>query len=121
VSDGLIALPHSARNIEHLEWLAAGIMEANGAASVWLAKPTSTRTHEEYLAAMRGETEAEYRAVLHEAREANALGANERRRAIRRLRAQLRRIGARDYFAAPAGARARAALERLAARTEVPA
>jgi hypothetical protein len=121
VSDGLIALPHSARNLEHLEWLAAGIMEANGSASVWLAKPTSTRTHEEYLAAMRGEAEAEYRAVLHEAQEAGAVDGNERRRAVRRLRAQLRRIGARDYFAAPAGARARAAVERLAARTEVPA
>jgi hypothetical protein len=96
-------------------------MEGSGVASVWLAKPTSTRTHEEYLAAMRGEAEAEYRAVLHEAREADALDANERRRAVRRLRAQLRRVGARDYFAAPAGARARAAVERLAARTKVPA
>jgi hypothetical protein len=121
VSDGLIALPHSARNLEHLEWLAAGILEANGTASVWLAEPTSTRTHEAYVAAMRGEADGEYRAVLHEAREARALDSGDRGRAIRRLRGQLRRIGARDYFAAPIGPAARAAVEELAATAEVPA
>jgi hypothetical protein len=45
----------------------------------------------------------------------------EQRRAVRRLREQLRRIGARDYFGAPAGSRARLQVDRLAERTKVPA
>ena len=121
VSDGLIALPHSARNLEHLEWLAAGIMEGSGTASVWVAQPTSARTQDAYVAAMREEADHEYLAVVREAREARAMDEAERRRAARRLRGQLRRIGARDYFAAPAGARARAEVDQLAERTEVPA
>lgn len=121
VSDGLVALPHSARNLEHLEWLAAGIVEANGTASVWLASPTTARTHEAFASAMREEVAGEYRAVEREAREAAGQDETSRRRAVRRLRGQLRRIGARDYFATPAGADARAAVERLAERTGVPA
>ena len=121
VGDGLIALPHSARNVEHLEWLAAGIMEGGGTASVWLAQPTSARTHDAYVAAMRGEADREYLAVLREAREARAMDEAERRRAVRRLRGQLRRIGARDYFAAPCGSRARTEVDRLAERVEVSA
>jgi hypothetical protein len=118
VGDGLVVLPHSARNLEHLEWLAAGIVEGSGTASVWLAEPTSARTHEAYVAAMRSEAEAEYRDVLAEAR---AAGDDERRRTLRRLRGRLRRIAARDYFAAPSGPRARAEVERLGAAVEVPA
>jgi hypothetical protein len=70
---------------------------------------------------MRAEAGEEYRAVLREAREARGLDRAERRRAVRRLRGQLRRIGGRDYFAAPAGSEARAAVDRLAALAEVPA
>lgn len=121
VSDGLVVLPHSPRNLEHLEWLAASIVESDGEASVWLAEPTSTRTHDAYAGAMRAEAEEEYRAVLRQAREARGLEGADRRRAIRRLRGQLRRIGARDYFAAPAGPEARKAVDRLAALAEVPA
>jgi hypothetical protein len=121
VSDGLVVLPHSPRNLEHLEWLAASIVESSGEASVWLAEPTSPRTHDAYVGAMRAEAGEEYRAVLREAREARGLDRAERRRAVRRLRGQLRRIGGRDYFAAPAGSEARAAVDRLAALAEVPA
>lgn len=121
VSDGLVVLPHSPRNLEHLEWLAASIVEGSGEASVWLAEPTSRRTHDAYADAMRAEVGEEYRAVMREARDARALDGADRRRAVRRLRGQLRRIGARDYFAATAGPDARAAVDRLAALAEVPA
>lgn len=121
VSDGLVVLPHSPRNLEHLEWLAASIGEGSGEASVWLAEPTSTRTHEAYADAMRAEAAEEYRAVMREAREARGLERAERRRAVRRLRGQLRRIGARDYFAAAEGLAARTAVGRLAALAEVTA
>lgn len=121
LSDGLVVLPHSPRNLEHLEWLAAGIVEDDGQASVWLAQPTSPRAGDEHVAAMRSEADGEYRAIEREAREAATLDGTDRRRAVRRLRGQLRRIAGRDYFAAPAGRAARAAVERLTDLAEVPA
>jgi len=130
VSDGLVALPHSSRNLEHVQWLASAIVDNRGSASVWLAQPLSARMNAEYEAAQRADIDAEYQAVLAEARKARSVGPSERdrnlrteqRRAVRRLRGQLRRIGARDYFAAPSGEAARAAVERLArADEQVPA
>jgi len=117
VSDGLVALPHSARNREHLEWLAAGIAEDGGTASVWLAEPTTPRAHAEFVQSMQRAVDEEYESVMREAREAEATTGVERRRVVRRLRAQLRRIGSRDYFAAPAGEAARSAVDRLARTT----
>lgn len=114
VSDGLIALPHSARNLEHLEWLAAGIRDGHGSASVWLAQPTTERTHAQYAASMQRAVNEEYQSVVMEARQVQASDERERLRALRRLRALLRRIGSRDYFGAPGGAAARAEVEALA-------
>lgn len=123
LGDGLVALPASARNIEHLEWLAAGIEEEGGAASVWVAKPTASATGERLADQALATIDAEYRAVMREAQgPGGELAAAERRRLVRRLRAELRRIGSRDYFGAPSGAAARAAVERLASEpVEVPA
>jgi hypothetical protein len=51
-----------------------------------------------------------------------AMTEGERRRVVRRLRGQLRRIGLRDHFGAPTGPEARAAVDRLARSVEaVPA
>jgi hypothetical protein len=121
VSDGLVALPHSPRNLEHLEWLAAGIVDDGATASVWLAQPTSGVTHSELAAAMRRAADEEYRAVTREAEEVSTMERAPRRRAVRRLRAQLRRVGSRDYFEAPAGQEARSRVERLAQLAEVEA
>ena len=124
LSDGLVALPHSARNLEHLQWLAADITEHEGTATVWHARADVRRDHEAQAAAMRAAVEEEYRAVFQEAEAANAGGApaSERRRVARRLRGQLRRIGLRDHFDAPTGALARGAVDRLARSLEaVPA
>lgn len=126
VGDGLVALPSSARTLEHAQWLAVTIAEHHGSASVWLAQPISARTHDDYAEAQRAAVDAEYRSVLAEARkalaEASAGGDGrvsvERRRSVRKLRDQLRRIGSRDYFKAPAGDGARAAVDRLARSTE---
>jgi len=121
VGDGVVALPHSTRNLEHLEWLAAGIGESGGSASVWLAQPTSARVHWAYVEQMQRAADEEYQVVLKEARRMRT--SQEVRRAVRRLRAQLRRIQGRDYFGAAVGAQARAEVERLAQRVaeEVPA
>jgi len=131
VSDGLVALPRSTRNLEQLQWLAADIREHDGSSAVWLARPDTARDHAAYIATMRSGIDDEYAAVLAEARALldreprhrdDPVDASERRRALRRLRQQLRRISARDYFEAPGGEPARDAVERLARVAEaVPA
>jgi hypothetical protein len=116
LADGLVALPASPRTIEHLEWLAGGIEEQGGSAAVWIARPTLGRTADRLIDQARAEVRDEYRGVVREAEAAAAAERScvERRRTLRRLRAELRRIGSRDYFEAPMAAAARAAVERLA-------
>jgi hypothetical protein len=129
IGDGFVALPRSARNVEHLEWLAATIEDQLGSASIWLAQPLSSQTQLDCESTQRANIDAEYRAVLAEAQEAldgaAASGRQaviEQRRTVRRLRGRLRRIGSRDYFAAPTGDAARGAVDRLAREAEaVPA
>lgn len=110
VGDGVVALPADERTVEHFEWLAAGIVEGGGAASVWLARPSTTaagdRLREQAIAAVQ----SEYLAVIREASLGEPADA---RRVARRLRRQLRAITSRDYFAAAAGDRARDAVEAL--------
>ncbi len=114
IGDGLATLPLSTRNLEHLEWLAAGIRESRGSASVWLAQPSSARVHWEYVEQMQRAADEEYQVVLREARRMRVSDEVELRWAVRRMRAQLRRIQSRDYFAAADGKAARAEVEGLA-------
>jgi hypothetical protein len=114
LGDGLVALPASARTVEHLEWLAAGIEEQGGMASVWLARPSSGIVGDRLVAEATAAIESEYRAVVREADLAASSDAGQRRRALRRLRGELRRIGARDYHGAPSAQDARSRVDRLA-------
>jgi hypothetical protein len=120
LGDGLVALPHSPRNLEHLQWLAADIAEHDGTASVWHARADSSRDNDLHVAQLRTSADQEYRAVLEEAESASAgdLTPTERRRVTRRLRGQLRRIALRDHFQAPSGALARVAVDDLARSLE---
>lgn len=119
LGDGLVALPHSARNLEHLQWLAADIRERDGTSMIWHARPDTAGDHRRLAGEMRTAVDGEYRSVLAEAGEAarEAIGESERRRIVRRLRGRLRRIGLRDHFSAPTGDDARAAVEALAQRS----
>jgi hypothetical protein len=63
LGDGLVALPHSTRNLEHVQWLAADIAEHGGSASVWHARADRRRDHEAHVAALRDSVAAEYRVV----------------------------------------------------------
>jgi hypothetical protein len=114
LGDGLVALPASARTIEHLEWLAAGIEEQGGLASVWLARPSSGIVADRLVAEATSAIEAEYQAVVRDADRAASMDAGRRRRALRRLRGELRRIGSRDYHGAPSAEDARQRVDRLA-------
>ena len=115
LGDGLVALPADARTREQLDWLAEEIGEAGGAATVWLATPASAAQERAIAEAMRAARAAEYRTVTDRARDAAGAGAAERRRALRRLRGELRRIARRDFFPPAERDAARAAVAALAA------
>lgn len=113
ISDGLVALPADARSREHLDWVAEEIHDAGGTAGVWLAQP-ATRTQEHKLAQdMTVDRTREYQAVRVEADQARGLPEPDRRRVMRKLRAQLRRIHRRDYFPPPQRHDAQAAVDAL--------
>jgi hypothetical protein len=118
LGDGLVGLPADARTREQIDWLAQEVLEAGGTATVWLATPGSVRQERTVAQAMRAARAAEYEAVAEQARTAAELGPGERSRAARRLRAELRRIGRRDFFPPPQRKVARAVVEALAVRVE---
>jgi hypothetical protein len=118
VGDGLVALPHDARTREQLEWIADEVVEAGGDASIWLAEAASA-TQERAIASGMAEAIAdEYRAVIAEAGEAVAEASGQRRRTLGRLRRELRRIRARDFFPPPEAELARRAVDELATAAE---
>lgn len=98
ISDGLVALPADARTREQLEWIAEEITEAHGTASIWMAQPTTAATEHELATSMAAARAAEYNTIIAEATRAANLDITDRTTLARRLRAQLRRIGRRDYF-----------------------
>jgi hypothetical protein len=98
LSDGLVALPADARTREQLEWLADDVLAADGAAGVWIARPTSTVHERELAAAMSAARAAEYRVLMTACRAAADAEPAERARTLRRLRAEWRAIGRRDFF-----------------------
>jgi hypothetical protein len=120
VLDGLVALPLDGRNREQLEWLADEVVEAGGEATIWLAEPGSS-THERALAAgMAAQVAADYATVTAEAEAAAGEASGKRKRTLDRLRRELRRIRARDYFPPPERETARQAVEQLATLVEEP-
>lgn len=117
--DGLVALPLDGRNREQLEWIADEIGEAGGEASVWLGELPSKAQERALVKSMTAQIAADYDRVRAEARTAgDSPGA--RKRTLARLRRELRRIRARDYFPPPERDRAQAAVEALAARVGEP-
>jgi hypothetical protein len=113
--DGLVALPADARTVEHLEWLAAGIHENGGEASVWTARPTVRRDGERLVKQSRAAVEAEYRALSRTA--SHAESDSDARRTVRALRRQLHAIESRDFFGAASAAAARRAVDRASRLT----
>jgi hypothetical protein len=116
--DGLVALPADSRTREQLDWLADGVLEAGGEATVWLGQPGSAAQEREIASRMRGAAAEEYRRVASEASAALSTPVGPRRRTLARLRRELRRVRRRDYFQAPERERAAAALEALAVSAE---
>jgi hypothetical protein len=118
VLDGLVALPADSRTREQFEWLADSVIQAGGQATVWLARPASRAQERMIAAGMQAAVGAEYAQLAGEAERATASPVGSRKRTLGRLRRELRRIRRRDYFPAPEGAPARAAVEALARAVE---
>ena len=118
VGDGLVALPHDARTREQLEWIADEVVEAGGEASIWLAEAASAAQERAIASGMAEEIADEYRAVTAEAEAAVTEASGQRRRTLSRLRRELRRIRARDFFPPPEAERARRAVDELAKAAE---
>ena len=80
---------------------------------MWVAEPTTAAQARELVDQMTEAVAAEYRAVIDAAHEALATPDAQLRRTAGRLRREAQRIRDRDYFAAPEGDEARAALDEL--------
>ncbi len=120
VVDGLAALPLDARNREQLEWLADEVVEAAGEATIWVAELGSSAQDRELTDLMRKAVAADYLALIAAAVAAREEPSGQRRRTLGRLRRELRRIRARDYFPPLERERAQHAVDELSALVEEP-
>jgi hypothetical protein len=120
VVDGLVALPLDARNREQFEWLAEEVGEAGGEASIWVGELASVAQERELAGRMAEAVAAEYRTLIADARAAREERPGQRRRTLGRLRRELRRIRARDYFPPPEREQAQQAIEELIVLVEEP-
>ena len=120
VLDGLVALPLDARNREQLEWLADEAVDAGGEATIWVGQLGSATQERELAARMAEAVADDYCALIEQATAAHEQPAGQRQRTLKRLRRELRRIRARDYFPPREREAAQRALEELAALVEEP-
>jgi hypothetical protein len=121
VQDGLVGLPADARTREQLEWIADEVLDANGDATVWLARPGSRAQERAFATRMAEAVAADYAAVAAEARQALDLDPGPRSRALARLRRELGRVRQRDFFPPTERDTAQQAVEALAATLADPA
>jgi ChrB-like protein len=117
LSDGLVALPADARTREQLEWIAEEVTDNGGQAVLWLGRPLEASAATAMAEKMTAAVAAEYDAVTAQAQAIAAADPAARRRAAIRLRRELHRIQARDFFTCPQREAARRAVEQLAAET----
>lgn len=116
--DGLVALPLDRRNREQLEWLSGQVVEAGGDATVWLGSLAGRRQEGELVETMSAAIAAEYESLIQETDRVREAAPGSRRRSLGRLRRELQRIWARDYFPTEARERAERAVEELAQLVE---
>jgi ChrB-like protein len=115
LGDGLVALPAGPRTREQLEWVAEDVTDHGGEATVWLGRPLDSTAVSAVAGRMTAVVAAEYEAVTAQAAALGKADAVVRRRAVTRLRRELHRIAARDFFTCPQREAARRAVEQLAA------
>jgi hypothetical protein len=116
--DGLVALPLDSRTREQLEWIADEVIEAGGDATVWIGRPGTAAQARALATRMAAEIATQYVQVRQDAENAARDAGGGRRRTLRRLRGELRRIQQRDFFPPPERDHARAAVEALGVTVE---
>jgi hypothetical protein len=116
LGDGLVALPADARTREALEWIAEEILEHHGEAMIWLGRPADAADRSAIQERMTTAITAEYDAVTTEASATHDRDDATRRRVTARLRRQLHRIQARDFFDSAQRDAAVRAVDELAAQ-----
>jgi Protein ChrB, N-terminal len=121
ISDGLVALPADARTREALEWIADEVLENDGEATIWLGHPADAASTASIRDRMSAAVVAEYAAVADEAAAAATAEPAARRRIAARLRRELHRIEARDFFAPAERETAGRAVDDLARETRIKA
>ena len=114
VGDGLVILPLTDETQEQMEWLASAVDDAAGESSVWIGEAATKAQEDRWVDRIKAGSIDEYAALELRARDAALDSEDERRRSLRLLRAELRRVRGRDYFNVPEGAQAAAAIEGLA-------
>jgi len=113
LADGLVGLPADARTREQLEWIAEDVVDHQGEALLWLGRPADPSGHQALVEQMNLALAVEYDAVIAEAAVTCDADGQTRRRVVARLRRELHRIEARDFFATPQREQARRAVEQL--------
>jgi hypothetical protein len=113
LSDGVVALPEDSRTREHLEWVAEEVTQNGGTAQVWLAQPLSAAAHRSLAAELARARAREYAALLAAVQDAAGQAADDRGRALRRVRRELRLVQRRDYFPPPEREVAQRAVDAL--------
>lgn len=116
--DGLVALPHDGGSRAQLEALAAEVLGADGEATIWIGQIPSRDDEGRIAERMREAVAMDYRLLIDEVEAAESEPIGRRRRSLARLRRELRRIGASDYFRPDERETAELAVERLAATVE---
>jgi hypothetical protein len=111
IVDGLVALPADPRTIEHLDWVAEQVLEAQGSAIVWTAKPANRSDDDQLVAQINAARDDEYGALTAEIEATEPPAPS---RTIARWRRQYRQIERRDFFSADSADTARLALEAIA-------
>jgi hypothetical protein len=117
IADGLVALPADDRTREALEWIAEEVLDHDGEAMIWFGHPADERLHASLRDRMTAAVAVEYMAVAEEAANARTGDPTARRRIAGRLRRELHRIDARDFFAPTERDTARRAVDDLATDT----
>lgn len=112
LGDGLVALPQTARTLEHFEWIAQQVLEADGRAVVWTAQPTLNQDANDLMDQLRTARSDEYQTLLAEVEAVTAPPDN---RTIEKWRRAWRAIDKRDHFDADGRETSRLAIADAAA------
>ena len=114
IVDGLVAVPESVGNLEHMGWVANDVLDAGGEAMLWIAEVASVKQERVLIDRLNRDVSEAYRAVVTAIDDAEASDEPIGRRQYERAARELRDVVRRDHLGAPGRDRAERAVKRLA-------